>query len=210
MFICSARASSTTLTTKLPVVSTFRSVSFFVFSVPGAIARTDEENAIVGGSPVIAMKKLNGATFFTPSASTVDTQAMGRGTTQPMRSLYTASALIFSGSNSTVSPFRVRVQRRPGHARVDDACRLNLRHHLRGEQLHRAAPQRGLVPVVAAHQQRAEVARLLAQRHELVEHASRAARDDERPLDHVHRHVLVGQLEVGLQHEERLAALARS
>src|SRR4029077_3228196 len=110
MFICSARASSTTLTTKLPVASTFRSVSFFVFSMLGAIARTDDENAIVGGSPVIAMKKLNGATFFTPSASTVDTQAMGRGTTQPMRSLYTASALIFSGSNSTGSPFRVRGQ----------------------------------------------------------------------------------------------------
>jgi hypothetical protein len=60
---------------------------------------------------VEVVKKLNGATFFTPSASTVDTQAMGRGTTQPMRSLYTASALIFSGSNSTVSPFRVRVQK---------------------------------------------------------------------------------------------------
>ena len=58
---------------------------------------------------VEVVKKLNGATFFTPSASTVDTQAMGRGTTQPMRSLYTASALIFSGSSSTVSPFPVRV-----------------------------------------------------------------------------------------------------
>src|SRR5262245_7737714 len=105
-FICSARASSTTLTTKLPVLSTFLSVSFLVRVAPGASAREEDENAIVGGSPVMAMKKLNGATFLTPSASTVDTQAMGRGTTQPMRRLYTASSVTCSGSGSAVAPFR--------------------------------------------------------------------------------------------------------
>src|SRR5262245_15114938 len=205
MFICSARSSSTTLTTKLPVLSTLRSVSFLAFA-PGAMARAPEENAIVGGSPVMAMKKLNGATFLTPSASTVDTQAMGRGTTHPMSSLYTASASIFSGSSSTrvssclVGPARPRGSR-PRRRRVA----AELRHHVLGEPFHRAAPQRGAVPVVAAHEERAEVARLLAQRHELVEDSLGGARDDQALLDHVHRHVLVGNLEIGLQHEQRLA-----
>ena len=65
----------------------------------------------------------------------------------------------------------------------------------------------GPVPVVAAHEQGAEVAGLLAERHQLLEHPARAARDDEGPLDHVLGDVLVGDQQIGLQHEERLAAL---
>ncbi len=42
---------------------------------------------MVGGSPQTPMKKLKGARLFTPSALTVETHAIGRGTTQPIRSL---------------------------------------------------------------------------------------------------------------------------
>src|SRR5262249_952035 len=54
-FICSASASSTTLTTNSRVASTLRSVSFLVRAAPRS-PRRDDENAIVGGSSVIAMK----------------------------------------------------------------------------------------------------------------------------------------------------------
>jgi len=47
----------------------------------------------------------------------------------------------------------------------------------------------------------------LAQGHELVEHAARGARDHQGALDHVHGDVLVGHLQVRLEHEEDLAAL---
>jgi hypothetical protein len=57
---------------------------FFPFS------RRPEEKAMVGGSLHTPMKKLKGARLGTPSAAMVDTQAMGRGTTQPMSSLYDA------------------------------------------------------------------------------------------------------------------------
>ncbi len=59
-------------------------MSFFPFS------RRPDENAMVGGSLHTPMKKLKGARLATPSAAMVDTQAMGRGTTQPMSSLYDA------------------------------------------------------------------------------------------------------------------------
>src|SRR5262249_58856792 len=78
-------------------------------------------------------------------------------------------------------------------------------HHVAGEQPHRTLPHRWLVPVVAAHQERAEVARLVAQGDELIQDSARAPRDDEGALDDVHGDVLVGYLEVRLQHEERLA-----
>jgi hypothetical protein len=42
---------------------------------------------MVGGSWQTPMKKLKGARLFTPSGPTVDTHAIGRGTTQPIRSL---------------------------------------------------------------------------------------------------------------------------
>ena len=80
-FICSARSSSTTFTTKSPVCSAFRTVSLRFF------ARGPEEKAMVGGSPQTPMKKLKGARLCTPSGPTVDTHAIGRGTTQPIKSL---------------------------------------------------------------------------------------------------------------------------
>jgi hypothetical protein len=42
---------------------------------------------IAGGFDPIALKKLNGAKLRAPARSTVDTQAIGRGTTQPISSL---------------------------------------------------------------------------------------------------------------------------
>src|SRR5204863_1043275 len=97
-FIRAARASSTTLTTNSRVASTLRSVSF----LPSAPApRNDAANAMVGGSSVMAMKYENGARLRTPTASTVDTHAMGRGTTELMRSLYIALGGSVVGSNST-------------------------------------------------------------------------------------------------------------
>src|SRR6185503_7470196 len=80
-FICSASASSTMLTTKSCVYSIFCTVSFF------PPARRPEENARVGGSLQTAMKKLNGATFAIASSLILDTQAIGRGTTQPISNL---------------------------------------------------------------------------------------------------------------------------
>ncbi len=55
--------------------------------VPDPPPRGPAEKAIVGGSLHTPMKKLNGARLFTPSAPTVDTHAIGRGTMQPIRSL---------------------------------------------------------------------------------------------------------------------------
>src|SRR5262245_49349437 len=80
-FMCSASGSSTTLTTKSPECSMLVTVSFLLPS------RRLDENAIVGGSLQTPMKNENGARLYTPSALTVDTHAMGRGTTQPIKSL---------------------------------------------------------------------------------------------------------------------------
>ena len=44
-------------------------------------------------------------------------------------------------------------------------------HDLGGQQLHGTAPQLGLIPVVSGHEQGTEVPYLVAQRHELIEHA---------------------------------------
>jgi hypothetical protein len=55
---------------------TFLSVSF------GSPSRKLVESTTVGGLPVAAMKKLNGARFPTSSIETVETQPIGRGTTE--------------------------------------------------------------------------------------------------------------------------------
>jgi len=39
----------------------------------------------MGGDEVTALKKLNGARFPIPSAETVETQAIGLGTTEPIK-----------------------------------------------------------------------------------------------------------------------------
>jgi hypothetical protein len=69
------------LTTNSPLASALRTVSL------PPLSRGPPENAIVGGSPQTPMKKLKGARFRTPAPSTVETHAIGRGTTQPMSSL---------------------------------------------------------------------------------------------------------------------------
>ena len=68
---CSNMASEETLTTNSPVASMLRTVSL----------RPSEENSTVGGRPLATVKKECGARFPRPSASTVATQAIGRGTT---------------------------------------------------------------------------------------------------------------------------------
>jgi len=54
-FMCSPRASSTTLTTNSRVASTLRRVSFLVRAEPRS-PRSEDEKAMVGGSSVMAMK----------------------------------------------------------------------------------------------------------------------------------------------------------
>jgi len=45
------------------------------------------EKVKIGGTALTPMKELNGAMFARPSASAVETQAMGRGTMHPLSSL---------------------------------------------------------------------------------------------------------------------------
>jgi len=71
-FICSARSSSTTLTTNSPVASTLRSVSFL------APSRGEHENAIVGGSYPTLDAYLSVAERGEPSGSPTGGTACGR------------------------------------------------------------------------------------------------------------------------------------
>src|SRR3546814_10953685 len=63
----------TTLFRSSPLASTLRTVSL------RPPPRGPDENATVGGAPHTPMKKLSGARLRTPAASTVETQAIGRG-----------------------------------------------------------------------------------------------------------------------------------
>ncbi|MNY82091.1 hypothetical protein D3C86_2240080 [compost metagenome] len=60
-----------------------RIVSFLFPVVPRRIT----EKLIAMGSEATTLKKLKGATLRSPLAETVETRAMGRGTTEPFRSL---------------------------------------------------------------------------------------------------------------------------
>ena len=81
MFIASAISSLTMFTTNSPQARMFRAVSL------GPSGRFSIDTASVGGLPVTPMKKENGATLKDPSAPTVDTNAMGRGTRALIMSL---------------------------------------------------------------------------------------------------------------------------
>ncbi len=63
-------------TTNSPVASMLRTVSL----------RPSELNSTTGGRPLATVKKECGARLPRPSASTVETQAIGRGTTRPVSS----------------------------------------------------------------------------------------------------------------------------
>ena len=78
--MAAAISSTTALMTNSPVASIFASVSFAFQS-----ARRDMPKTTVGGECAIALKNENGARFATPSADTVDTSAIGRGTTTPVK-----------------------------------------------------------------------------------------------------------------------------
>ncbi len=51
------------------------------------LARCPTVKTSTGGLELATVKKLKGATLNTPSGFTVETKAMGRGTTEPIRSL---------------------------------------------------------------------------------------------------------------------------
>src|SRR3712207_3577998 len=55
----------------------------------------------IGGTVDTTVKKLNGARLRSPAALTLDTHAIGLGTTLPIRSLYTSCRLSADGSIST-------------------------------------------------------------------------------------------------------------
>jgi len=79
--MASAMLSTTgTLTTNSLANSMLRSVSFFS---PPLRRRVDKENDNIGGLTQAMLMELRGATFWTPFSPTVDTSAMGRGTTAP-------------------------------------------------------------------------------------------------------------------------------
>src|SRR5690242_4713767 len=98
-FICCARSSFATLMTYSPVFFTFWTVSLATPS------REPAENMTVGGLEHTALKKLNGARLSRPSGVIDETQAIGRGTTQPMRILYAADG-VFSGSICMDAPVK--------------------------------------------------------------------------------------------------------
>ena len=74
--ICSSIDSEAKLTTNSPVSSTLRTVSL----------RPSELNSTIGGRPLATVKNECGARLPCPSASTVETQAIGRGTTSEVSS----------------------------------------------------------------------------------------------------------------------------
>ena len=73
---CSSSVSEEKLTTNSPVSSMLRTVSL----------RPSELNRTTGGRPLATVKNECGARLPWPSASTVETQAIGRGTTRPVSS----------------------------------------------------------------------------------------------------------------------------
>src|SRR3974377_1939388 len=80
IFLFSAISSGTMLITNSPVARTFASVSL-------GGSRTPEANETTGGLAHTALKKLKGARLRTPSGEMVETNAIGRGTMEPIRSL---------------------------------------------------------------------------------------------------------------------------
>src|SRR5258706_5922875 len=74
-FILSAISSLTIFTTNSPVAFTLRYVSF-------RGSRKDVEKQTIGGSPLITLRKLDGARLRTPSRQTRDTKPIGRRTTE--------------------------------------------------------------------------------------------------------------------------------
>src|SRR5690348_1267519 len=95
-FIRSAISSVTMLTTNSPFARTFVKVSF-------GGSRTPHAKHMTGGFAQITLKKLNGARLRTPSGETVETNAMGRGTTVPISSLYVLIGGVAAGSTLTLS-----------------------------------------------------------------------------------------------------------
>src|SRR5215471_21512448 len=90
-FIASAMSSPTMLTTNSRVARTFVMVSF-------AGSRQTGQKPTTGGSAQNALKKLNGARLSTPAGDTVETNAIGRGTTAPISTRYMVAAGSVVGS----------------------------------------------------------------------------------------------------------------
>src|SRR5690625_4201916 len=76
------------------------SIALYIVSLLEPSRRlSTQENITVGGSALKRLKKLKGAKFTTPSASTELTKAIGRGETAPARFAYNSLALIDFASN---------------------------------------------------------------------------------------------------------------
>ncbi len=82
MFIASAIASSTRLTTNSAVSRMLRTVS-----LGAPLWRCSTPSVTTAGSWLSTLKKLKGAALTIPSRSTVVTSAIGRGTTAPISNL---------------------------------------------------------------------------------------------------------------------------
>src|SRR5439155_19842560 len=106
--MASSSGSLTTFATNSFVSRMLRSVSL------GSSWRSPMAMATSGGSLEIALKYENGAKFGTPLALTVDTNAIGRGTTAEMRNRYTSRCGSVRGSRimpATVAARGARVTR---------------------------------------------------------------------------------------------------
>src|SRR4029077_19556016 len=82
------------LTTNSPVASMFINVSFLGRSPP----RIMGQKQITGGFALMTVKKLTGARLRTPFAVSVETNAIGRGRTEPDSSRYTSNGSLVAGS----------------------------------------------------------------------------------------------------------------
>jgi hypothetical protein len=74
---------------------------------------------IIGGTTQTTVKKLNGARLVRPCPSMVEAQPIGRGTTEPVSSLYTARRSISAGSNSKYSGMGAKLLNEGSSANID-------------------------------------------------------------------------------------------
>src|SRR6186713_2265210 len=84
---------------------------------------------------------------------------------------------------------------------------VDLRHYLLGEQLHVASPKIAVLPVLAGHQQGAEIADLLAERQYLVRHAVGRAPEHQLVADRIKRDFFVWLVLPRLERDMAVAAL---
>src|SRR5579864_85636 len=82
---------------------------------------------------------------------------------------------------------------------------LEPRHDFLCQKLHRPPPKHRLIPIVPGDQQCAEVADVIAERNQLIEHAVGGPRHDLSVFDHIDCRFFVRHIGSRLDHEQRLA-----